>query len=292
MKPGIYCFWNIINNKIYVGSTQDLDTRIKQHFKNCHNLQLKRAIKKYSIENFRVITWETEKYKEEEQKILDYIFSNKLAKYNVSISASGGKNLEDYTNHGKLTAAQIKAHKATIKTKGGYVPVKRFGTNLNCPNFIYEFESSVSAYKFTGVLPQRVSASCKNKKPVNSSSNNARWLFSLDKATLVKATLTKAEITGFKKSDYIYLLYNSETKLIHGPFKSINIPLFYNLSKTRLSCSLSGSASPRIKDYLVIPIKKDGELVDCRVSLISYLSKKPRGFNRFQSIYNLLLLLL
>jgi group I intron endonuclease len=50
--PGVYCVWNKINNKVYVGSAKNLNARTNQHFSSrCQNLGLKKEIKDYGEEN-------------------------------------------------------------------------------------------------------------------------------------------------------------------------------------------------------------------------------------------------
>lgn len=56
---GIYKITNIINNKFYIGSSKDIDLRIKRHFnslkKSTHpNKHLQSSFDKYGIHNFKV----------------------------------------------------------------------------------------------------------------------------------------------------------------------------------------------------------------------------------------------
>ena len=56
-KCGVYQIRNIINNKIYVGSSSNLHKRKHEHFRtlltnNHHNVRLQRAFNKYGKENF------------------------------------------------------------------------------------------------------------------------------------------------------------------------------------------------------------------------------------------------
>ena len=57
MKSGIYKIVNQVNNKCYIGSTNDLDRRKKEHFRllkqgKSHSVVLQRAVDKYGIDNF------------------------------------------------------------------------------------------------------------------------------------------------------------------------------------------------------------------------------------------------
>jgi group I intron endonuclease len=74
--PGVYCIWNKVNDRVYVGSAKDLNTRISKHFSpQCDRLNLKKEIKDYGGENFSVTWHETEDLFPEEQKLLDYVFT-------------------------------------------------------------------------------------------------------------------------------------------------------------------------------------------------------------------------
>ena len=57
--PGIYKLINIVNNKIYIGSSINLHNRIKRHLHDfkyqCHpNIKLLRAYNKYGIDIFNI----------------------------------------------------------------------------------------------------------------------------------------------------------------------------------------------------------------------------------------------
>lgn len=89
--PGVYCLWNKITNQIYVGSSVNIQKRIKQHFSSqCQNPHLKSSIKKYGKDNFSITWFETNNFIAEEQKLLDYVFSNKIPSFNVAVKAGGG----------------------------------------------------------------------------------------------------------------------------------------------------------------------------------------------------------
>lgn len=53
---GIYCFRNLINQKVYIGQAVDIERRYKQHLQNINNLNhqeaLYVALRKYGLDNF------------------------------------------------------------------------------------------------------------------------------------------------------------------------------------------------------------------------------------------------
>jgi hypothetical protein len=54
-KSGIYIIKNIINNKSYIGSTNNLRSRYREYYigflkEKMHNIYLQRSIKKYGLE--------------------------------------------------------------------------------------------------------------------------------------------------------------------------------------------------------------------------------------------------
>ena len=106
--PGVYCLWNKITNQIYVGSAKDLNKRISQHFSSkCHNLRLKRSIKKYGEENFSITWLETgDDFQKIEQTLIDFAFTlEPNLRFNIAIKAGGGKVLSDYSGQKTLSEA-------------------------------------------------------------------------------------------------------------------------------------------------------------------------------------------
>jgi group I intron endonuclease len=167
-QAGVYCFKNTVNNKIYIGSAQCLHTRINNHLKNqSSNPHLQNAIKHYGINTF-CITYQVLKTKEEalclEQMLLDYIFKLNIDCYNISISATDGKVLADYSNHG-----------LSCEKGGGCKAKITYGLEVNNPEQIQFFKSKYEAAKITKVFQGEVHKSCKNIKPTN---GQGRWLFS------------------------------------------------------------------------------------------------------------------
>ena len=49
----IYIITNVLNNKHYIGQTKrDIHTRLQEHFKCCHNIELRNDIEKFGINSF------------------------------------------------------------------------------------------------------------------------------------------------------------------------------------------------------------------------------------------------
>ena len=86
---GIYCITNIINNKIYIGSSKNIYHRLKRHYselnRNCHaNKYLQNSYLKYGSSNFNVSILEEVLYEDlqkTEQKYIDTLKPN----YNITL---------------------------------------------------------------------------------------------------------------------------------------------------------------------------------------------------------------
>lgn len=96
-NPGIYCLFNLHNNKFYIGSSINISKRIYEHFytlkkgEHC-NIHLQRAYKKYTKYFIAFVMEDAEKdiLLEREQYWLDRLeASNPLIGYNISPSAIG-----------------------------------------------------------------------------------------------------------------------------------------------------------------------------------------------------------
>ncbi len=233
-QPGVYCFKNTVNNKVYIGSAQCLYTRINRHLKNQNsNPHLQNAIKHYGINTF-CITYQVLETKKQalclEQMLLDYIFKLSISCYNIADKAAGGC-VGTKENHQKLS-----------ELGGGSNAKVRFALEVNNVNKIHTFKSSYEAANFTGVTPGNISASCKNAKPENSESG--RWLLSDISIDDLKAkfnTLTKAEIKGYCNRPFI--LINKSTKKQSQIFYGVYEPQKhgYKINHGNLSQCLLGN---------------------------------------------------
>jgi group I intron endonuclease len=102
---GIYKIINNVNNKYYIGSSNNIDRRWKEHInclnKNKHiNFHLQKAWNKYGESNFSFIIVQevncsSKELLELEQNYLDNIDSNC---YNLSLFSSGGDNISYHPN--------------------------------------------------------------------------------------------------------------------------------------------------------------------------------------------------
>lgn len=97
-SKGVYVIHNKVNNKFYIGSTEDKEgfrKRLRQHYQTLlnnrhYNSYLQKAVNKYGVDNFIVIIEECDKdIRKREQELLD-IFSNYSCCYNISKLAGGG----------------------------------------------------------------------------------------------------------------------------------------------------------------------------------------------------------
>ncbi len=102
---GIYAIINIINQKIYIGSSRDITERIKSHFcnlkrNNLDNKNLQEDFNTYGIENFK---FEIISYCKEDnlnKKELFYIY------YYNSFNPNCGYNLKNKNGRSSMSSAE------------------------------------------------------------------------------------------------------------------------------------------------------------------------------------------
>ena len=83
----IYKITNILNGKVYIGKTHDLNKRILQHFSDLkkgkhHSRKLQRAVDKYGIDNFKISFKEVEVLDEDALSLLEIQEIEKCDSYN------------------------------------------------------------------------------------------------------------------------------------------------------------------------------------------------------------------
>lgn len=134
---GIYQIRNIINNKIYLGSSKYFSTRLRRHHSDLnrnrhHSYKLQRAINKYGFDNFvfEIIELKTDEYKihilDMEQEYLDILEPYKYG-YNISNDAWGGNFPgRDYIQSTKHT----NRHKSKKRTQKELLPIALEQFNL------------------------------------------------------------------------------------------------------------------------------------------------------------------
>ena len=99
---GIYKIENMINHKIYIGQSENIEKRWKQHKGREDNIHLKNAMEKYGLNNFSF---------EVLIKFIDGPFNKKylnkfeeyFGKKYDAINRNKGYNIREYGTHGKMS---------------------------------------------------------------------------------------------------------------------------------------------------------------------------------------------
>ena len=97
----IYQITNLINNKIYIGQTNNVKNRWSQH-KNCHDptMAIARAIKKYGADNFKIeILYKNipiEEIDELEKKVIQEKNSLVPNGYNIALGGQGARGVSKF----------------------------------------------------------------------------------------------------------------------------------------------------------------------------------------------------
>lgn len=96
---GIYCFYNIINDKVYIGQANNIGCRIQCHLANLNDgLYFHNAIKKYGYKNFKIFLLERFLYidKDAQNKSEVYFiskFKSKEPEYGYNLTEGGEGHL-------------------------------------------------------------------------------------------------------------------------------------------------------------------------------------------------------
>lgn len=97
-KCGIYLIKNLINNKIYIGQSIDIERRIKDHFTRKDDAPLHCAIQKYGKENFETIILEECSREQLNEKEIYYIKEyNSFGKNGYNLNNGGNTCPNDFT---------------------------------------------------------------------------------------------------------------------------------------------------------------------------------------------------
>jgi group I intron endonuclease len=161
---GIYLIRNTINDKVYVGQSKNVLTRISQHKNLCHSVHLRNAIKKYGWDKFEVSILEyvdnLSQLTEREQYWLNTLDAcNPEVGYNicpVAKSSAGTKHSDEtiakmritrqnvsMESRAKMSAAHM-GHSVSIETR-----IKMSATKKNISD---EARANISAAKM-GHIP-------------------------------------------------------------------------------------------------------------------------------------------
>ena len=158
---GIYKITNLINNKVYIGQSKQIEIRWQQHKTSNKNYALYSAFKKYGIDNFKF-------------EIIEECFENLLnerEKYWINFYHSLAPNGYNMTLGGDSCGHE------TLEKK-----VQQYDLN---GNFIQEFKSISEASRQTGLDDANISACC-NQKLHFHTVGGFQWKFSDNNKIITK----------------------------------------------------------------------------------------------------------
>jgi group I intron endonuclease len=222
MNSGIYIIKNIINNKIYIGSSMNIKKRWAEHksdlIKNKHHSRtLQKSYNKHGLENFIFEVLEFVKHKNHkelfslEQKYLDkYKPYERHVGYNISKSSMGpvGVKREDLKNF-------------NIQNKSKKV----YQYDLN-GNFIKEWSSVAEVSLFYKVNKSNISKNCLGK---TKKSFGYVWSYDCKNFISVSESKKKKKVLQYSLED----TFLKEWCSLAEASKHLNIPI----SKISLVCS-------------------------------------------------------
>jgi len=179
---GIYQIKNIINNKIYIGQSIDIERRWYQHRYGKGNIIIKNAINKYGIENFKFTILESIEFinKNLTTNILTKLEGKYLKKFKPFLKENG-YNIQK-TSKPNLTPKKNEKFgelisKIKIENNHCGKPVIQYDLN---GNFIKEWQSAASIERELGYKAENISGCCLKKQ---NSSNFFIWRFKGDELT-------------------------------------------------------------------------------------------------------------
>ena len=154
---GIYIITNLVNDKVYIGRSIDVNLRLKGHLNHLknnkhHNTHLQRAFNKHGVENF---TFELlEEYEPEFLCSMENWWCNMLNSHD----REHGYNIELTSPYGFIKMAEeskkrLSNSKKGSENKSSWVSILQYDLN---GNFIREWESITKASKELNVLHQGI----------------------------------------------------------------------------------------------------------------------------------------
>lgn len=264
---GIYCFYNIINGKVYIGQSSNIRYRINQHLKSEDELYFHKALRKYGVSNFKIYILEL--FEDENREPLNkseiyfiskFKSSDKEFGYNLTEGGDGHKGvpMKEETKE-KLRALQNKYTVAYNFRTSEYIEansrqelcnkLKNLGYNINVQNIydavgdlshtkdfliansIEELQSKISTF----IPPNRTKVYLYNYKtegPILSFDNCS----SAEKYIRNQGiTISKGHVFSAIKANNLYvkdfLIAESESELLKKIESFSPILYFYNIEK-------------------------------------------------------------
>lgn len=153
MTCGIYKIENLINNKIYIGQSIEIENRFHKHLNANDNFYIHKALRKYGKDNFtfQIIEECSPKLLDEREKYwIEYYNSLVPNGYNMIPGGSNGAGLakgesvEQYDFNGELIAVYPSANQASICTGIDHWSICACcrGEYKRAGNFIWKYSNS------------------------------------------------------------------------------------------------------------------------------------------------------
>jgi len=197
---GIYMIQNIINDNFYIGSSVNIYRRWREHKstatnihnknKSCWNYPIYLAIRKYGINNFKLIILEEVQCKDNLIKREIYWYNKLIPKYNQMIPEKSPKRI---IKHSKKSKEKISRHNAKY-WKGKNLPQNMIDSIIQGSKSkkisiimldkqtlkpIKRFEGYCDALKFLGHNPNDTGniKRCCLDKTFNKTAYGYKWMF-------------------------------------------------------------------------------------------------------------------